>query len=312
MKLSVVLPVLDEEKNIAAVYKGLNQTLESLKKSYEIIFVDDGSTDSSFNEMEKLRKKDKKVRVIKLRKNFGQSAALQAGFDYARGDVVIAMDSDLQNDPRDIPKLLHKLETGDYDCVSGWRKHREDSFQKSLFSAIASLIRRPFLGSNVHDFGCTLKAYKQECLKDLNLTGEMHRYIPPLLRWRGYKVGEMVVRHRPRRNGTTKYGMARIAKGFLDMLNVWFWQKFSGRPLHIFGGLGLVLIAFGAAGGFYSIYMWFFHNMDLSSHFISIASFLAFILGVQFFVSGIIADVGIKGYHAATSQKPYNVKEVLG
>lgn len=314
MDLSIILPVYNEEENVIPVSKEIINSIEDFKKEnaikeYELLLIDDGSNDKSFEKMKEIKGKYTQVSVIKFRKNFGQSAALQAGFDYSKGEVVVAMDSDGQNDPKDIPRLLKKLD--EYDCVSGWRRDRRDPFTKRFFSKIASLMRRPFLGSNVHDFGCTLKAYRKDCLKDIRLYGEMHRYIPPLLRWKGYKVGEVVVNHRQRRNGKTKYGGARIIKGFLDMLNMSFWQKFSERPLHIFGGLGILISLLGFLGGVYSIYMKIFHRMDLSSHFISVASFLAVILGVQFFISGLLADISIRGYHSASSQKPYNIKEVL-
>ncbi|MCK4326945.1 MAG: glycosyltransferase family 2 protein [Candidatus Diapherotrites archaeon] len=307
MTVSVVVPVLNEEGNIKPLYSELKAAMG--KGLLEIIFVDDGSTDNSFEAIKALHKKDRRVKCVRLRKNFGQSAALQAGFDHARGGVVVAIDADLQNDPRDIPKLLEKLDG--FDCVSGWRKNRKDSFGKKLFSRIASAIRVPFLGSNVHDFGCTLKAYKAECLRDLNLTGEMHRYIPPLLRWRGFRVTEVPVNHRPRRNGTTKYSYKRIWKGFIDMLNVWFWQKYSSRPLHMFGGLGLVLLLFGVVTGTYSIYMKIFHTMDFSSHFLPTMSFFSFVLGVQFFISGLLADVVLKTYSATGKLKVYYVEEVI-
>jgi len=304
--LSVVIPVKDEEKNIRPLHNELKQVLDKLKKKYEIIFVDDGSADNSFKEMKKLSN----VKIIKLRKNFGQSAALQAGFDHCSGKIIVSIDADLQNDPKDIPKLIGELDG--YDCVCGWRSKRKDSLSKKILSKIASLVRKPFIGTSLHDLGCTLRVYKKECVKDLELFGEMHRYIPSLLGWKGYRVVEMKVNHRQRNSGKTKYDWKRIFKGFMDMLNVWFWQKYSQKPLHIFGGLGFLSFFLGSLGGMYSVYLKLFRGVDLSNTALPLFAVLMVMVGTQFFISGLLADVGIKNYYSHRKRKAYNVEKIYG
>ncbi len=214
--ISVVIPAYNEEKNIQPLYDALREVLE---EPYEIVFVEDGSSDQTFQKLKELNNKDKNVRVVKFAKNYGQTAAMDAGFKNTSGDIVIAMDADLQNDPKDIPRLVAKLNEG-YDCVSGWRANRKDKFSKKLFSRFANLLRKILINDNIHDSGCSLKAYKKECLKDLNLYSDMHRFIPALLRIRGCKIGEIKVNHKPRLYGETKYGFKRIFKGFSDLIKV--------------------------------------------------------------------------------------------
>ena len=308
--LSVVIPVKNEEENIPILYEELKQVLNGIGKDHEIIFVDDGSTDGSYLEMQKLREKDKKVNIIKFKRNFGQSPALYAGFDHCNGDMVVTMDADLQNDPKDIPLMLAKI--NGYDCVCGWRWKRKDSLSKKAFSRFASYIRRSFMGTELHDFGCTLKVYKKECVKDLELFGEMHRYIPPILKWKGYNVIEMKVNHRERKHGKTKYNWKRLFKGFMDMFNVWFWQKYSQKPLHMFGGLGLLSFAVGTLGGVYAIYLKMSRGIDLSNTALPLFAVFMTMIGIQFFVSGLLADVGVKNYYSHTNRKPYTIDKIDG
>ena len=310
VKLSIILPVYNEEENVPVIYEELKSVLDKINKNYEIIFIDDGSTDKTFEVLEKLHKKNPKVKIIKFRKNFGQSAALQAGFDNCRGEIVISMDSDLQNNPRDIPKLIEKLDEG-YDCVCGWRHKREDSFSKKVLSKIASLMRRPLIGTDLHDFGCTFRVYKKDCVKELELYGEMHRYIPPMLRWKGFRVSEMEVNHRKRLHGKTKYNCKRVMKGFVDMINVWFWQKYSQRPLHIFGGLGLVCSSTGFFVGFLAFYWRLFKGVDLSSTPLPLFAVFMVMIGIQFFISGLMADISIKNYYSSGKRKTYNIEKIL-
>ena len=232
MRLSIVLPVYNEAGNL----EKLNSSIRSALKDYdyEVIYVDDGSTDRSFEVLSRMHKNDKRVKVLKFWKNFGQTAAMRAGFDFASGDIIVSMDSDLQNDPEDIPLLVEEIPKRDCDCVVGWRHKRKDTVGKRLMSIVARFMRKLLLGTSLHDYGCSLKAYTSACAKDLDITGDMHRYIPPILSWKGYKICEVKVRHHPRMNGETKYGSSRLFKGFIDMFSVWFWKKFSNRPLHFF------------------------------------------------------------------------------
>lgn len=306
--LSVVLPVYNEVGNLEPLHRELVDVLDAVDDSYELIYVDDGSTDGSGDVLQELAA-DGDVTVITFRRNFGQSAALQAGFDHATGDRVVTLDSDMQNDPRDIPRLLEKLEEG-YDCVSGWRHERNDPFMKRFVSRVASVLQRPFLGSDIHDYGCTLKAYREEVVDDLNLSGEIHRYIPPLLQWRGYDVAELEVNHRERHSGKTKYGPTRLMKGFLDMLNVWFWRKFSQRPLHVFGSMGVLITGVGLLLGTLSFYLWIVQGIDLANHFLPTVSFFFVLIGLQLLTSGLIADVVLKNYYHTTERDVYDIASV--
>ena len=238
-KVSVVVPLLNEQDNIQPLYQQLTQTLSN-KYDYEIIFIDDGSTDNSLNILRGLQKSDPKLRVISFRRNFGQTAALSAGFEHAKGDIIIAIDADLQNDPADIPKMIDKLNEG-FDVVSGWRKKRHDkAITRLLPSKIANWLISKSTGVKLHDFGCTLKAYRKEVLTQTRLYGEMHRFIPALASWSGAKIAEMVVNHRPRTAGVAKYGLGRTWKVMLDLITVEFLGSFSTKPIYIFGGLGLL------------------------------------------------------------------------
>jgi glycosyltransferase involved in cell wall biosynthesis len=308
-ELSVVIPVYNEEENVRILYEELKEVLSKVGKSYEIIFVDDGSTDRTFQILKELNEKDKTVKVIRFRRNFGQSAALKAGFDYAKGKIVVSMDGDLQNDPRDIPKLLEKMENEDLDVVCGWRYNRKDPVSKKLFSKIANWLRRRLTKEKIHDSGCTLRAYKSECVKDLELYGEMHRYIPALLLWKGYRIGEVKVNHRPRVYGKTKYNWKRLIKGFLDLIVVTFWQKYSFRPIHVFGGFGLIFSFVGIFLFLYLIFLRFLYNVGLSDRPLFIVSILLIIVGFQFIATGILADIMLKIYNS--DRKPYLIERIL-
>jgi len=308
--ISVVLPVHNEEGNIEKLNECIKDALWVVTPRYEVIYVDDGSSDKSFEILSRIHKKDKRVKVVRFWKNYGQTAAMRAGFEYARGDIVVSMDADMQNDPMDIPLLIEKI-LGGCDCVVGWRYRRKDSFFKKYVSVFARYLRKMMLGMDLHDYGCSLKAYTKKCAKDLDMTGEMHRYIPPILSWKGYKVAEVKVRHHARFSGKTNYGTGRLFKGFVDMLGVWFWKKYSGRPLHIFGGLG---IASGFAGfllGAYSIYLRMFRAVDLSDTFLPVVAVFMVMVGVQLFVSAILADICVKIYYRGFDYKPYIVEKVL-
>ena len=250
VKISVVIPAYNEEKNVSPLYEKLKEVLDQLKKDYEIIFIDDGSTDKTFNELKTLHGSDNNVKIIKFRRNFGQTAALDAGFKEAQGSIIIGMDADLQDDPSEIPRMFKKIDEG-YDVVGAWRFKRKDSFSKKIFSKFASFLRKVITKEIVHDSGTTFRAYRKECFGDLNLFGEMHRYIPYLLIWKGFKFTEIKVRHHKRKYGQTKYNFKRLLKGFLDLLVVKFWMQYSARPVHLFGSIGVISTLLGFLIGTY-------------------------------------------------------------
>ena len=294
MLLSIVIPVKNEEDNILPLYDKLQNVLKRLNKKYEIIFADDGSTDKTVEKIKSI--KDKNIHLLCLRKSFGQSAALTAGFKHAKGDIIISMDGDLQNDPEDIPRLLQELNQG-FDAVCGWRRKREDSFFKRLFSLFANDLRKLMTKEKIHDSGCTFRAYKKECVKNLKLYGEMHRYIPSLLQWRGYRVGEIEVKHHKRIFGKSKYDSLRLLKGLLDLIVITFWMRYSNRPMHVFGGLGMIFTPIGFLLGAYLIVLKFAFRQSIANRPLLVLSVLLIILGAQFFVFGIISDILIKIYY---------------
>ncbi len=310
LHISIVLPVHNEERNLVKLNERIKDAMWVVTPHYEVIYVDNGSTDGSFEVLSKLRQKDERVKVLKFSKNFGQTAAMRAGFDYATGDIVVSMDADMQNDPMDIPLLVEKILSGS-DCVVGWRYDRKDTFMKKCMSVFARHLRRMILGTRLHDYGCSLKAYTKKCAKDLDITGEMHRYIPPILSWKGYMISEVKVKHYKRFSGETKYGGGRLFKGFVDLFSVWFWKKYSGRPLHLFAGLGVVSGFAGFVLGAYSAYLWIFKGVDLSDTFLPVVAVFMVMIGIQFFVSGILADICVKTYYKTFDHKPYTIRKVL-
>ncbi|MFA6160273.1 MAG: glycosyltransferase family 2 protein, partial [Parcubacteria group bacterium] len=249
-KISVVVPLYNEEGNVRELHRKIKEACEALTPTlsqrekgisgYEIIFIDDGSRDKTVENCEGLTP----LKLIKFRRNFGQTAAFDAGVKNSLGDIIVMMDGDLQNDPADIPLLLAEIEKG-YDIVSGWRWQRKDSISKKIFSRTANLLRKILIHDKIHDSGCSLKAYRRECFKDVDLFGEMHRFIPALLELQGYRVSEVKVSHHPRTSGVTKYNWKRGVKGFVDMVSIWFWGKYANRPLHLFGGSGIFLSCIG-------------------------------------------------------------------
>jgi glycosyltransferase involved in cell wall biosynthesis len=323
MKLSLIIPAYNEEDNVVPLFREIKRVLDDMplffkklnvsklsKKytDYEIIIIDDGSTDNTFKNLSSI--KDKHLRIIKFRKNFGQSAAWLAGIDNSKGDIIITMDADMQNDPRDIPRLLARLDQG-YDCVSGWRYKRKDTFMKHIFSRISNFLRHIMISDNINDSGCSLKVYKKECLEGIELYGEMHRYIVSLIKLRGFKISELKVRHRKRIMGKTKYNLYRVLKGFLDLWNVWFWQKFSDRPLHLFGSTGVVSIFFGTLLGIYTVYLKLIKRVSLSDTFLPVVAVFLIIIGVHFFISGILSDILIKTYKKTGNIKTYEIEKIF-
>lgn len=311
--LSVVLPVYNEYENLEPLVDELLEVLNSddcrAYAPFEILLVDDGSTDRSREAIRDLVSDRKEIRGVFLRRNFGQSAALSAGFDHAKGDVIVAMDADRQNDPRDIPRLLKKYEEG-YDCVSGWRQDRNDPLSKRLPSTIQTYLAR-LTGPDIHDFGCTLKVYSAESIRNIDLYGEGHRYIPAKLHDHGYAITEIPVNHRHRESGSTKYGSSRLIKGFVDLLFHVFWNRFSTRPLHIFGGAGILFILLGGMIGIHALYLRYLLDVPLGPRTPRLIFLTALILfGAQLLVFGLLAEMLTRMYYRG--RKPYRVSEILG
>lgn len=306
MKYSVVVPAHNEEENVRPLYEAVKPVMDGLDGDWELIVVDDGSTDNTAGELEKVGREDPRVKFIQFRRQFGQTAGWSAGFSHAKGDIVIVLDADLQNDPRDIPKLIDKLHADNLDVVSGWRQKRKDDRIIMLGSKIGNKFRRWVTGEKIHDQGCSLKVYKKEALKDLELYGEMHRYITALLSWKGFKVGEEKVRHHARERGTTKYNVRKKLKGFLDLVIVKFWIQYSARPMHFFGAIGAGFIAAGFLLGGTLGTLWLFKIIGLANRSTPLLAVLLVLLGFQFLLTGVLADVVAHTYYA--QKKPYSVK----
>jgi glycosyltransferase involved in cell wall biosynthesis len=310
IEVSVVVPLLNEQDNLAPLYEQITQALCD-KYQYEILFIDDGSTDESFSILGGLQKDDAKVRVIRLRKNFGQTAALSAGFEHAKGNVIIALDGDLQNDPADIPAMIAKLNEG-YDVVSGWRKKRHDNAVTRLLpSKIANWLIGMITGVRLHDFGCTLKAYRRLVLVETKLYGEMHRFIPALASWSGARIAEMVVSHRPRVAGKAKYGLARTWKVILDLVTVKFLLSFSTKPIQLFGGWGLLALLVGAISGIEVIVVKIMKGRDMTGNPFLYLTVLLLVVGIQFIFMGLLAELLVRTYHESQDRPTYVIKEVL-
>jgi glycosyltransferase involved in cell wall biosynthesis len=311
MDLSIVIPLYNEEENVEPLYAQLKAALEGVGREYEIIIVDDGSTDGSFDVLKRLHEDDGRLKVIRFRRNFGQTAAFAAGFDRSQGQVVITLDADLQNDPADIPLLLEKIEEG-YDVVSGWRLHRKDPFlTRRLPSMIANWLISQVTGVHLHDYGCSLKAYRREVVKNVQLYGELHRFIPAIANWMGVSVAEVAVRHYPRRFGKSKYGLSRTARVLLDLLTVRFLLSYSTRPIHIFGGLGLMSFIAGIGLGGYLSYVKFALGQNIGDRPLLLLAILLMVLGVQLISIGLLGEMVVRTYYEALGKPIYAVREVL-
>jgi len=304
--LSIVVPIFNEEENVSRLHDEIRVACDDLGCPYEIIFVDDGSSDKTVEVAMTLAP----LKLIRLRRNFGQTAAMDAGIKAAKNDYIITMDGDCQNDPADIPKLISHLEENNLDIVSGWRKNRKDSFFKKFASRGANLLRYVIVKDNIHDSGCSLKIYKRECFEGINLYGEMHRFIPALLMIKGFTLGEVVVNHRPRTAGKTKYNWKRTVKGFLDMISIWFWHKYAVRPLHLMGTLGIVMLLLGGASGIWTTIN-YIRGQSLTDDFQAFLTITFLAVGLFLLVFGLIGDVLIKIYYGSKIDTPYSVKDVF-
>lgn len=309
--ISAVIPLYNEEENIPELCRRLVDVLDSMGARYEILFVDDGSTDGSYARLVEIKRENENIKIVKFRRNFGQTAAIHAGFDYAQGEIIATLDADLQNDPQDIPDMIMKLNDQDLDVVCGWRYQRRDKLHKKIMSRFANGLRRRLTGETIHDSGCTLRVYRKESVRDLDLYGEMHRYIPALLTWRGFRVGEHKVVHHERYRGQTKYNWRRLTRGFFDLMVVAFWQRYSFRPVHIFGILGFILAAVGGVIVAYLILEKLIFGAQLADRPLFISSILMAIMGVQFITTGILADIMVKIYYGQKERKNYLVENVV-
>jgi glycosyltransferase involved in cell wall biosynthesis len=310
-EVSIVIPLLNEADNLRPLYEALCIAMERVDRSWEVVFIDDGSTDGTFAILQELHSRDQRVRVVRFRRNFGQTAALAAGFDAARGSTIVCLDGDLQNDPRDIAALLRKLEEG-YDVVSGWRVHRQESFWwRRLPSRIANWLISWTTGTHLHDYGCTLKAYRADMVKELRLYGEMHRFIPALLGGSGARVAELPVEHHARRYGRSKYGISRTVRVLLDLITVKFWLSSLTKPLQVFGMLGLASLWVGVATCVYLAALKIIWGLSLADRPLLFFGILLMVIGVQFLCLGILAEVQIRTYHESSRKLIYTVREVL-
>jgi len=309
--ISVVLPVYNEIDSLPSLLASITETLESTYLSYEIILVDDGSTDGSAQWLKQAATKYPRVISILLRRNYGQTPAMAAGFDYAQGQAIVTLDSDLQNDPADIPMLLAKLDEG-YDLVSGWRKQRQDKFlTRRLPSIVANRLIALVTGVHLHDYGCSLKAYRAELLADMNLYGELHRFLPALAFIEGARITELPVRHHPRRYGQSKYGLGRTFRVAMDLLTIWFMKKFLTRPMHVFGLFGLLSIILGSLLGGYLTFVKIFLGESIGNRPLLILAVVLLLAGVQLFSFGLLAELLMRTYHESQGKPIYRVREVV-
>lgn len=309
--LSIVVPIYNEEESITHLYERVTSALANTALAYELILVDDGSSDRSFLLLKDIAGQDSRVKVIRFRRNFGQTAAMAAGFDAACGRVVVPMDGDLQNDPTDIPKLLAKIDEG-YDVVSGWRKDRQDTFiNRKLPSMIANGLISRFTGVHLHDYGCTLKAYRREVLEGVNLYGEMHRFVPALASQVGAKVTEMPVKHHPRLYGTSKYGISRTVRVVLDLMTVKFLLSYSTKPIQLFGKWGVYTLLAGFLSGTTTVYMKIFEHFSMNRNPLWILTVFLLFMGIQFIVLGLLGELNARTYYEAQGKPIYVVREKL-
>ena len=320
INISVVVPIFNEEENVPLLCEKLNEVMSSLPKSYEIVLIDDGSSDTSWEKMLQCSRKYKHIRLIKFRRNFGQTPAMSAGFRESKGEIIITLDADLQNNPADIPKIVEQMEKG-FDVVSGWRKDRKDPFiNRRLPPIMANGLISKITGVPLHDYGCTLKGYRREIVQNLDLYGEMHRFIPALASWVGGAISEIPVDHQPRRFGKSKYGISRTLRVVLDLITVKFLLKYSTRPIQIFGKIGLIL---GSLGAIWLITMMGLHILFkfgigteamaklIKSPFWVTTSFMLIFFGVQFLSMGLLAEIQIRTYHESQNKPIYVIKEIV-
>ena len=311
MKISIVLPVYNEEENLHDMNAEIVGVVENMDMDYEIIYVDDGSADRSFEILSDLRKQNPHIKIIQFRRNFGQTAGLAAGFDYASGDVIISMDSDRQNDPNDIPMMLDKINEG-YDLVSGWRFDRQDAWlSRKLPSKLANGLISSITGVKLHDYGCSLKAFRKDVIENIRLYGEMHRFIPAIASWMGVRIAEVKVNHRARVAGTSKYGISRTFRVILDLITVKFLLQYSARPIHFFGGIGMVSGVAGFLIAFVMLIQKFFFAVPMGDRPLLLLAVLLMFIGLQFITFGLLGELMTRTYHEAQNKPVYVVRQAL-
>ncbi len=309
--LSVVIPVYNEKDSIVQLYSMLDSVLPKMDIPYEVVLIDDGSTDGTYDELVKIHDKNNAYKIISFRKNFGQTAAMSAGFHYSSGDVIVTLDADLQNDPKDIPAVINKLDQG-YDIVSGWRKARKDrAFSRRFPSVVANRIISGLSGVHLHDYGCTLKAYRKEVLDNIELYGEMHRYIPAIASSMGVRVAEIPVTHHSRKYGKSKYGISRTIRVILDIITIKFLLSYSSRPIQIFGLMGLLSVTVGFIVTLYLIIMRIFFSQSLADRPLFILSIFMIFIGIQLITMGLLAEINMRIYHEAQNKPTYVIKDII-
>lgn len=309
--LSLFLPVLDEEENLRPMHSKIRAALEALGRSAEVIYVDDGSTDKSLEILRELATEDERVRVISLRRNYGQTAAMSAGIDAAKGEILIPMDADLQNDPADIARLLDKLDEG-YDVVSGWRKNRQDKLvTRKIPSQIANRIISWIGGVPLHDYGCSLKAYRRDVIQDVRLYGEMHRFIPIYASWAGARVTEIPVDHHARTMGKSKYGISRTIKVVFDLMTIKFMASYQTKPIYVFGTFGMLAFVFAAIAGVWAIVLKIYGTSFILTP-LPVITVVMLAISVQFFLMGLLAELLVRTYHESQDKAIYAVRERIG
>lgn len=306
IQISFIIPVYNEVDNIAPLHKEIITMCSSNHFDFEIIIVNDGSTDNTLELLKNLRP----LKIINFRKQFGQTAALDAGIKQASYPYIVTMDGDGQNNPNDVPNMIYFLLNNDLDVVCGNRHRRQDSFSKRFVSRGANILRKLLVNDKINDSGCTLKIFKSYCFKEVNLYGEMHRFIPALLKIQGFRIGEVDVNHRPRLNGTSKYSISRVLRGFLDMISLWFVGKYSLRPLHLFGTLGFFLVFLSMLFGVLTL-IDYSHGQDLSETYLPNLTTFTFLFGLIFIIFGLSLDLQIRSYYEQSGTKPYKIKEIF-
>jgi len=307
-ELSIVIPVHDEQDNVGPLYEALHSALEKLGRTYEIIVVDDGSRDETYVRLSRLAAADARLKLVKLRRNYGQTAAMAAGFDHARGDIIVPMDGDMQNDPADIGLLLEKIDEG-YDVVSGWRRDRQDGFTRRLPSRVANWLIGRVTGVRLHDYGCTLKAYRAEIVRETRLYGEMHRFLPALAYQAGARITETPVTHHPRASGKSSYGLSRTFKVLLDLLTVKFLSVWSTKPSYLFGGSGAILCLLGTAFVTWTAYEKLFNGVYVYRQPSLIVGVFLFTIGINLILLGLLAELIVRTHHESQAKPMYLVRE---